>query len=367
MFKSNTSKIWILIVSLLIIGLLVWYFQAIIAYVIISAILSIIGRPIVELLMKIRIRKHYLHSGACAFITLLCFYLIIILFVSTMLPLITHQAEIISNIDPNSISESIQKPLNDLNVKLHQYHLISGPNNSVISYLSDGLSKVINVTNMTDFLNSALGFTGNIFVALFAISFITFFFLKDQMLFVSLLLMLCPDDYIDRFKNILHDSKRLLTRYFVGLLIEMMLVAILLSIGLSIIGVENATLIGFIGGILIVIPYIGSITGSILGILIGISTNLGADFHTVIIPLMLKMGVVFLIVHTIDPIIFQPIIYAKSVHAHPLEIFILILIAGKVGGIPGMIVAVPVYTIFRIFAKEFLNGFKIVGHLTRNI
>src|ERR1035441_10427865 len=267
MFKSNTSKIWILIVSLLIIGLLVWYFQAIIAYVIISAILSIIGRPIVELLMKIRIRKHYLHSGACAFITLLCFYLIIILFVSTMLPLITHQAEIISNIDPNSISESIQKPLNDLNVKLHQYHLISGPNNSVISYLSDGLSKVINVTNMTDFLNSALGFTGNIFVALFAISFITFFFLKDQMLFVSLLLMLCPDDYIDRFKNILHDSKlfltinflhdskRLLTRYFVGLLIEMMLVAILLSSGLSIIGVENATLIGFIGGILIVIPY----------------------------------------------------------------------------------------------------------------
>lgn len=351
----------------MLIALLVWYFQAIIAYVFVSAILSIIGRPIVELLLKIRIRKHRLPQGTAALITLLCFYFVIIVFICTMLPLISHQAEIISNIDPNSISESIQKPLNNLDFALHKYHLISGPNSSVMNYITDGISKVINIANLTDFLNSAVGFTGNIFVALFSISFITFFFLKDQRLFVNLLFILCPDDYISKLQQILTQTKRLLTRYFVGLLVEIVLVSILLSIGLSIIGVENAILIGFIGGMLIVIPYIGSIVGSVLGILIGVSTNLGADFHTVIIPLMMKMGTVFLIVHTIDPIIFQPIIYAKSVHAHPLEIFIVILIAGKVGGVPGMIVAVPVYTIFRIFAKEFLNGFKIVARLTRNM
>jgi predicted PurR-regulated permease PerM len=367
MTKSTYNKVWILIPLLLIIALLVWYFQAIIAYIFISAVLSIIGRPIVELLMKIRFRKHFLPPGPCALITLLSFYLVIIVFVSTMLPLINRQAEIIANIDPNSISESLQKPLNDINIKLHKYHLISAQNSSIINYISDGLPKVINITNISDFLNSAVGFTGNIFVALFAISFITFFFLKDQQIFVNLILMFSPDNYVEKVKHILRDSKHLLTRYFVGLLVEMMLVSILISIGLSIIGVDNAILIGFICGVLIIIPYIGAIAGSVLGILIGISTNMGADFHAVIIPLMLKMGAIFLIVHTIDPIIFQPIIYARSVHAHPLEIFIVILVAGKIGGVPGMIVAVPAYTIFRIIAKEFFISFKIVGHLTRNI
>lgn len=186
-------------------------------------------------------------------------------------------------------------------------------------------------------------------------------------MFVNLLLVVCPDEYINKLQNVLLKTKRLLTRYFVGLLIEMLIISILLSIGLRIINVYNAVLIGFIGGILIVIPYIGSIVGSLLGILVGVSTNLGADFHEVIIPLILKMSFVFLLVHTVDPIVFQPIIYSRSVNAHPLEIFIVILIAGKIGGIPGMIVAVPVYTIFRIIAKEFLNEFKIVEHLTRNI
>ena len=168
-------------------------------------------------------------------------------------------------------------------------------------------------------------------------------------------------------KHILTSTKKLLTRYFVGLLIEILIVSMLLSLGLYIIGVDNALLIGFLAGILIIVPYIGSIVGTILGILLGISTHLGADFHTVIIPLVSKIAIIFLIVHTIDPIIFQPIIYAKSVHAHPLEIFLIILIAGKLAGIPGMIVAIPVYTLFRIFAKEFLNGFKIVQRMTENL
>ncbi|MEI6816576.1 MAG: AI-2E family transporter [Bacteroidota bacterium] len=367
MTAVKTTRQWLVAVSIITIVVIVWYFQTIVAYVFIAGILAIIGRPVVEFLQRIRIRKHHLTVGACAFITLMCYYAVITLFICTLLPLISNQADIIASINLNSISASIQEPLNNLNERLHSYHIFKTPDQNVISYLYEGIYKIVNVANLSEIFNSFIGFTGNIFVALFSISFISFFFLKDPDLFGSLFRLITPDSYEAQGNRILANTKRLLRRYFVGLLLEIIIVSILISIGLEIIGIENSFLIGFLGGILIIVPYIGSIAGSIFGILLGISTHLGADFHTVIMPLLFKMSFVFLFVHTIDPIIFQPIIYAKSVKAHPLEIFLVILIAGKLAGVPGMIVAIPAYTLIRIVAKEFLQGFKIVEYLTRNI
>lgn len=363
--KKN-NRLWILILSILCIVLLLWYFQAIVAYILISLVLSILGRPIVDMLGKIKIKRFHLPPGPCALLTLVLFYTIIILFMSQFLPLISHQADIISRMDPNSISQSVQEEFASLDAKLLNYHIFK-PGESTLASITDGVSKAVNIANLSDIFNSALGFTGNIFVALFSISFISFFFMKDKMLFTSLILLVTPDDHLEQMKHILRDSKVLITRYFVGLLIEILLVSTCLSIGLYIVGVQNAMLIGFLAGILIIVPYVGSIVGTLLGILLGISTELGADFHLVIVPLITKIFIVFLIVHIIDPLIFQPIIYAKSVHAHPLEIFLILLIAGRLGGIPGMIVAVPFYTIFRIIAKEFLSGFKLVQRMTRNM
>jgi len=367
MTTKKNNRIWIIVLTGLCIALLLWYFQAIIAYILISLVLSILGRPLVDMLGKIKIKRFHLPPGPCALITLALFYTIIILFISQFLPLISRQADMIANIDPNSISQSVQQEFANMDVKLHSYHIFTKPDESVLNSITQGLSKVFNFSNISDIFNSALGFTGNIFIALFSISFITFFFLKDRLLFTSLILLMTPDDHIDQMKHILRDSKVLITRYFVGLLVEILLVSTCLSIGLYIVGVQNAMLIGFLAGVLIIVPYVGSIVGTILGILLGISTELGADFHAVIVPLISKIFIVFLIVHVIDPLIFQPIIYAKSVHAHPLEIFLILLVAGRLGGIPAMIVAVPFYTLFRIVAKEFLQGFKIVQRMTRNM
>ncbi|MBA3971471.1 MAG: AI-2E family transporter [Bacteroidetes bacterium] len=80
-----------------------------------------------------------------------------------------------------------------------------------------------------------------------------------------------------------------------------------------------------------------------------------------------KIALTFLAIQLIDAIIFQPLVISNIVKAHPLEIFLVILIAGTLAGIGGMIVAVPVYTILRIIAKEFLNNFKIVQKLTADL
>jgi predicted PurR-regulated permease PerM len=79
------------------------------------------------------------------------------------------------------------------------------------------------------------------------------------------------------------------------------------------------------------------------------------------------VGVVFIVTRLIDDIILQPNIFSKSVKAHPLEIFIVVLIGAKVGGILGMVLAIPFYTAFRVIGKVFLSEFKVIQKLTRNM
>ena len=163
--------------------------------------------------------------------------------------------------------------------------------------------------------------------------------------------------------------KKLLVRYFIGISIEITCIILLVITGQTIVGVgfSHAVVIGFFAGIINIVPYLGPIIGSTLGLLIGLVNHLEMDFYTQLFPMLIFMTVVFLIVHAIDNFVFQPLIYSSSVKAHPLEIFLVILAASTIGGILGMIVAIPLYTIIRVIAKEFFNEYKVVKKLTRKI
>lgn len=124
---------------------------------------------------------------------------------------------------------------------------------------------------------------------------------------------------------------------------------------------------GLIAGIMNVIPYLGPVLGTTIGLVLGIAGNLDLNFYDELVPLTIYMVLVFITVQLIDNTLFQPLIYSSSVNAHPLEIFLVIMIAASLAGIAGMILAIPTYTILRVFAKEFFSEFKIVKKLTRNI
>jgi predicted PurR-regulated permease PerM len=210
---------------------------------------------------------------------------------------------------------------------------------------------------------------GNLLIAAFSITFITFFFLKDEGLFFEGLVVLFPEKFETNIKHALISINRLLRRYFVGIVIQSIAIMLLNTIGLTIVGIgyKTALVIGLFTGILNVIPYVGPMAGMMLGTLIGLATNLQLDFATGMLPLMGYMLVVFIIVQLIDNFVFQPLIFSNSVNAHPLEIFIVLLIAGSLGGILGMLLAIPGYTVLRVFAKEFFNKFRLVQKLTEKI
>jgi predicted PurR-regulated permease PerM len=131
--------------------------------------------------------------------------------------------------------------------------------------------------------------------------------------------------------------------------------------------VESALLIGFLGGLMNVIPYLGPIIGTFMGLVIGITSNLSLGMYEDILPISAVIVGTFAAANLIDNLILQPLIYSTSVKAHPIEIFLVILMAGSLAGIPGMILAIPGYTVLRIIAKQFFSGSKLVQQITKNI
>lgn len=142
---------------------------------------------------------------------------------------------------------------------------------------------------------------------------------------------------------------------------------VLLSVGMMIAGIPNALLIGFIGGFFNLIPYLGPFIGGALGVLLTLFWVLAeGSYATFWVQPLIVVGV-FIAVNMVDNFVLQPQIYSKRVNAHPIEIFLIMMMGGSVGGIIGMILAVPAYTLIRIVGKEFLSSFDLMDKLTRNL
>jgi len=159
-------------------------------------------------------------------------------------------------------------------------------------------------------------------LGVFSVIFLTFFFLRDEHLFRNIILMFVPQKYETQAKTILSDTNRLLSRYFIGLSIEVISMMSLISLGLYVLGVKNALLIGFLGGMMNVIPYLGPIIGASIGVIIGISGGLSMEMYGDILSISLIILGTFAAANLIDNFVLQPLIYSTSVNAHPIEIFL---------------------------------------------
>jgi predicted PurR-regulated permease PerM len=224
------------------------------------------------------------------------------------------------------------------------------------------------------FFTSIVGTLGNFIIGLMSVFFIAFFFLQEQGLFNTMISGIVPDKHEHKVIQAINESSTMLIRYFIGVLGQITIITIFVTIALSIVGVKNALLIGFFAALMNIIPYIGPIIGAVFAAVITISSNLGIPFYPVegmndptMLPLLIKVFVVFGIMQILDNFILQPNIFSKSVKAHPLEIFLIVLIGANLGGILGMVLAIPAYTVVRVIAKVFLSEFKVVQRLTNGL
>lgn len=347
----------------------VWYFKHIVWHIIISVVLSLIGNPLVTYLSNLRLKKFKIPRTVAAALTLLIIWSVLTGMISLLGPLVVQEAKTFSNIDIVKLTDYFSEELSQIKEQVEIVKQHSETNYSFEEYIQAKLKSFIDISFLTNILNSFTGALGDIFVAIFSISFMTFFFLKDEHLWRRIVLAMTPDKQVEKVKHILKSIKQLLFRYFIGLFLEVIIVMTLNTIWLSIIGLglEQAIVIGFLTGLLNVIPYIGPLIGTVLGTLLGIAITIEAGMYDMIFSRMFYLGFAFVGTQIIDNLLLQPIIYSNSVKAHPLEIFIVIMVAGSLAGITGMILAIPAYTLLRVIAREFLSSFKVIRELTKGM
>ena len=366
---SATLKNILIVFGVLLMLACAWYFRSIVVYILVSGVLSIMGRPLVDLICRLRIRKWYFPRALSALITLLVIWGVIILFFYTFIPLVTTQLNYFSTIDPEKIVRLVESPVAKIEQLFRALNKDISNQISIQDYIAEKVAGVLNINLIQNFLSSLFGVMGNLLVAIFSISFITFFFLKDQRLFFESILMWVPDKYTENVTRALFSIQKLLTRYFIGIIIQSTCILILITLGMTIVGIDfrQAVVMGVILGILNVIPYVGPWIGLFIAIIMGVASHINMDFDTVVIPLVMYMIFVVAIAQLIDNVVFQPAIFSSSVKAHPLEIFIVVLASGFAAGIPGMILGIPTYTVMRVFAREFFYNFKAVQKITSGL
>jgi len=366
---NATIRTILIFASILLLLAGIWYFREIVVYILVSGVLSIMGRPLVDLFCRIRIRKWHFPRALGALFTLLIIWGIIVSFFYIFVPLVTGQINQFSTIDSGRIVQLIEGPIKKVEDLFRAFNKDITKEVTIQDFIILKVAGVLNINLIQNFISSIAGILGNIIVAIFSITFITFFFLKDQRLFFESILMWVPDKYYDNVTRALYSVKRLLTRYFIGIMIQSTCIMILITIGMTIVGIDfqQALVMGLILGIVNVIPYVGPWLGLFIAIIMGIASHMNQDFKTVVIPLVTYMIIVEAITHIIDNVVFQPVIFSNSVKAHPLEIFIVVLAAGFAAGVPGMILGIPAYTVLRVFAREFFYNFKPVQRITSSL
>ncbi|MGB3774229.1 MAG: AI-2E family transporter [Leeuwenhoekiella sp.] len=347
-----------ILTAILLLLLFIYEIQSVIVFVIIAMVISLIGRPITNFLKDRFKFSSSLAAVFTIFLVLLFFAGILSLFV----PIIIDQSEHISKIN----FEEVKHNINRLNVELSQslgvdqVTLIEGLRQSEFIQNFD-------VSVIPLFLNSLISNLSSMLIGLFSVIFISFFFLKDSELLLNSFLVLSNRGDEQKFKHVFHKTKHLLSRYFIGLFLQLLILFVLYSIILLSFDIPNALAISLFCALLNVVPYIGPLVGGVVMLTLVVSGYFTADFEAVILPKLIYVFIGYSIAQIIDNFINQPLIFGNSVKSHPLEIFLIIIIAGLLFGIVGMVVAVPVYTAIKVVAKEFLSEYKIVQKLTENL
>jgi predicted PurR-regulated permease PerM len=351
------------ILVVLIIGFLIWRFYYILIWFLVAAMFSFIGQPMVRFFDKIHIRKLKMPRPLSALLALLIIVILGAGFIAVFVPLIVNQAKTISEIDVDKLAQNIQGPLHWLDEKMHSLGAVP-EGQTIQNFLVTKVKSVISIGSIGAAIGKFISATGSAFIGLFSILFISFFFLKDENLLQESLLLFIPEKHHAGTIKVIDESRNLLIRYYLGVLLEVFGVMSLITIGLWIFGIKNALLIGFFAGIMNIIPYIGPIIGGVIGLTLGLISTLSGGSYNELLPVLLKIIGTLVVINFIDNNILVPLIYSKSVKSHPLEIFLVIIIGGGLAGLAGMLFAVPVYTLLRVIAREFFQQFRVIKKLT---
>ena len=369
--SDRLSRYIIMFGGIAIVAALCWYFRSTLLYVILAGVVALVGRPVFGFIEKLSVKGHRLPAWLAAVITIVLIFAVIAGIITTVVPLVIAVINDISAANVGNMAQAVSVPLRNFNLWLVRTFPQLGKDFRVESFLLEQLQDILDVSMFSSMVGSLASTLASLAVALFAMIFISFFFIKDPSLITKIILAFVPDRHEAKARESLGEINSLISRYFLGIVLEVLGVSILNFLGLLIVarmGFRYSIGIAFMTGILNIVPYLGPLIGGVIGVLLSLTIKYACASSfglAVSFPVFLVVLIgIFVVTQMVDNYFFQPFIYSNSVKAHPLEIFIVLLMAGHVGGIFGMLAAIPVYTMLRVVARKFFGDRKAIRLLT---
>ena len=341
---------------------LVYLLQPIIVYVLVASVVALIGRPLVLIFR----RKLKLPKVLAILLYILLFLGVILGLISLFIPVLVDQGKNLALLDFNEF----QAKLGELNKELddligHSPFFLGDMLEA--EDLEQKLFSGLDMSFIPKILNGVLSLLGSFSLGLLSVLFISFFLLKDTHLLQRIILAFVPTSREIKVITSLTKIKNMLSRYFLGLIGQILVLFVIYTVTLLLVGVPNPLVIGFICALFNIIPWIGPVIALLLMVVLTMTSHLGADWNTVILPDVGWVLLGFGISQLVDNFFSQPLIFANAIKLHPLEIFLVVLAAGLLFGVVGMIIAIPGYTALKVILKEFLSENKAVKQLLKNV
>ena len=315
----------------------VWYFARLVIYLVVGVILAYSLRPVVD-----RIQGMGLGRISAIVVTFLLFIGFLSMLAGYLVPFVATQvrelSQLVSVDKISGIAATLESRMSQI-IPLQEGAVI------------DGVTRVFQTLFQEQRVSSVMGslvdIFANLFYAVIIVPFITFFFLKDGPRIRQSLMHMVPNRYFEVTLSVVEKVETNIGRYLQGLLVQCFSIAAVASAMLYVVGLDYALAVGVFAGLANTIPYFGPLMGFLAGAVVGIVQT--GDFSMV-------PGVLFAMAVTqvADNVFFQPIIFSRVAKAHPLVILFVVLIGAQLGGIVGMLVAIPLTTTVRVTAEQVL-------------
>lgn len=361
MIKRKSLLFWS--AELLIVATLIWVctkldflFHPIIVFIsvifvplIVSIFLYYMTSPAFRLLMKIRLGKWQMKRGIASMVIVLGLLLLIVGSLAVLIPpmikelnQMIHWLPSATNDMQHWLAQASQKHEWIRKIDLADYY--QQFNKQITKYAEKLLA------SLTSSVGSIIGTITSAVIVVVTVPVMLFYMLKDGDRFVPNIQRFFSEKHAKEVTELLHQMNKTLSSYISGQMIECICVGIGTCIGYLIIGEPMAIVLGLVAGITNIIPYIGPY----IGIAPALIVALAVDPQKII-----WVIVVVIVVQQIDGNIIYPIIIGKSLQIHPLTIIILLLAAGNIAGLLGMILCVPLYAVVKTMVDYCMTIYRL--------
>ncbi|MCD6018306.1 MAG: yhhT [Bacteroidetes bacterium] len=336
-FYFKLSHILIAIIGFIFI---VYVGQNIIAPLIFAMIIAILLNPLVNFLVKKRVNR----------LLSICIALILaLLFTTGLIYFIASQLSLFSDALPQ-LKQKLLALLNEAEVWVSRHLNVS--TSKIDAWITAQKKEGIN--NSTSMIGETISTVGGLFVMILLVPVYVFLFLFYKPLLLEFIHKIFPVHKDRTVNEVLAEVKALIQSYLVGLMIEAAIVTTLFTSGLLLIGIDYAILIGIIGAILNLIPYIGGIIATLLPMTLALATK--EPVHA------LYVLILYVSVQLIDNNLIVPKIVASKVKINALVSIVIVLIGGALWGVAGMFLSLPLIAICKVICDR-IETMQPVGFL----